>query len=230
MSDPIIFRIPANTTGAFGLALVDKAAVGYSEAWQAPMGKVLPTVALADYEADSDSWVCQITNSALVTTPNIESTTRKATFCALAAETQVPQESTFEIEIGYFQDINRNDVVASAGGLSLWLFENRNKECYVYFGADGDDAPRMIGRCLVSPGNIGGDAQTDLEATATFPLMRAPDIEGGSGAVTRIVTGAGSGAGTMATATAKIGDEEGCGLGGGMNDGRCLGHGVDVGS
>ena len=192
MSDPILFRIPANTTGAFGLALVDKAAVGYDEDWQAPGGAELPAVTLAAYESDSTSWVCQITNSQLVTTPNIETTTRAATFCALAAETQIPQESTFEIQIGYFQDINRNDAAASAGGLSLWLFENRNKEAYVYFGADGDAAPRMIGRCLLSPGNIGGDAQTDLEADATFPLMRAPDIEGGSGAVTRIVKGDGT--------------------------------------
>ena len=204
MSDPIIFRIPANVQGAFGLALVDKAAVGYDESWQAPAGAELPTVTLSAYEADSTSWVCQITNSQLVTTPNVETSTRAATFCALAAETQIPQESTFEIEIGYFQDINRNDVAASAGGLSLWLFENRNKEAYVYFGADGDEAPRMIGRCLVSPGSIGGDAQTDLEASATFPLMRAPDIEGGSGAVTRIVKGDGSTpVGATTTAAAK---------------------------
>ena len=45
--------------GLFGLALVDRAAVGYSDDWQAPGGKVLPTVAITDYQGESVQWSCR---------------------------------------------------------------------------------------------------------------------------------------------------------------------------
>lgn len=188
MADPILFEIPVDEVGAFGLALVNKGAPGYLDSWQAPGGKTLTNVTLADFHADSGSWVCQVTSSALVSSPNVATTERAATFCAPAAQVSTVSEDSFSIELGYFQDPN------SADGLSAFLFENRTKEAYVYFGADGDNPPRAIGRVRLVSGNIGGAAKVKLDATATFPLERAPDIQFGTSGDSRIVTGAGTAA------------------------------------
>jgi hypothetical protein len=145
---------------------------------------------LADYAAGSSSWQCQVTASALVATPNVTTNERAPTLCAPGAQTTRVDEDSFSIELGYFQDPN------AANGLSAFLYENRTREAFVYFGADGDNPPRAIGRCRLTSGNIGGDARVDLTATATFPLTRAPDVEFGDANESRIVLGAGSGGST----------------------------------
>lgn len=185
MSDPILFRIPVGESGTFALALVDRDAVGYSDSWQAPDGLRLPTVELSDYESDSGSWVCQVTNAALTATPNTTSTPRRGTFCAPPANTVTVGEDDFAIDLGYFQDPNAKD------GLSRFLFQHRTKEAYVYFGGDGDDPPRAIGRVRLTSGNFGGNAYEDLTATSSMPLMRAPDIEFGTSGDSEVVRGDG---------------------------------------
>ena len=175
MSDPAIFRIPltADKLGVFGLELVDTAAVGYEDSWQAPDGKELPAVTIGDYEAKSTSWVCQVTSGALTPSSNLSTEDRAATFCKVAGQTTVVAEDTFVIDLETFQDAHVKD------GLQAYLFANRTKEAYVYFGADSDNAPRMIGRVTLTSAAIGGAAHTDLTATISFPLKRAPDIEFG---------------------------------------------------
>lgn len=182
MTAPAIFRIEE---GVFALALVDTGASGYDATWQAPAGARFPDVEIADYEADSTSWVCQVFSSALTASPNVTTNTRRATFCEPPAPSIVVGESSFSIELGYFQDLHVAD------GLSAWLFEHRTKEAFFLFGANADDAPRAIGRVRINPGSMGGEARTDLEATATFPLERAPDIEAGNSDTSRIIRGDG---------------------------------------
>lgn len=180
----LVFRIPVDLAGTLAFALVDRDAVGYSDTWQAPGGLRLPAVDFADYDSDSASWSSQTFSAALVSSPNVTTSTRRGTFRDPPTPSITVGEDTFTIEGGYFQDPN------AANGLSSFLFENRTKEAFVYFGADADNPPRMIGRVRLASGNIGGDAHTDLEATVTLPLVRAPDIQFGTTAGgTRIVRG-----------------------------------------
>jgi len=185
VSDPSILRIPVGETGGFALALVDRAALGYLDSWQAPDGAVLPTVTQADYEAGSTTWQCQLTAAQLTASPNVTTVDRAGTFCAAPATTTTVGEDTFALEIGGFQDHQ------VAAGLAAFLYANRTKEAYFYFSADGPDgAPRAIGRCRLTTMVFGGDAWTDLTFTAlSLPVVRAPDIEFGSGATTTIVVG-----------------------------------------
>jgi hypothetical protein len=186
MSDPSILRIPVGDTGGFGLALVDRDAVGYDDSWQAPMGAELPTVALADYNTGSTTWQCQLSAAQLTATPNVNTTDRVGTFCAPPGNTTTVGEDTFAMEIGGFQDHH------VAAGLAAFMYANRTKECFFYFSCDGPDgAPRAIGRLTAMP--FGGDAWTDLTFTGlSLPIMKAPDIEFGSGATTTIVKGDGT--------------------------------------
>lgn len=185
MSDPSILRIPVGEVGGFGLALVDRDAIGYDDSWQAPDGAVFPTVALADYNAGSSTWQCQLTAAQITSTQNVTSTDRAGTFCSAPATTTTVGEDTFAMEIGGFQDHKVST------GLAAFMYANRTKEAYFYFSADGPDgAPRAIGRLRLTSMPMGGDAYTDLVFTGlSLPIMRAPDIEFGSGATTVIVPG-----------------------------------------
>lgn len=184
MADPVIFRI--RDTGVLAFALVDRLAVGYLDSWQAPGGKRLPTAVLADYASDSPSWRAQVTGSKLTASANVTTTERKATFASPAAQTPTVGISSYTLDAGMYQDPNVST------GLSAFLYENDTKEAYVYFAADGDNPPRMIGRVRLVAGDFGGDADTDLEAAPSFPLSTRPDIQFGTTASgTRIVRGDG---------------------------------------
>jgi hypothetical protein len=190
VSEPSILRIPVGEVGGFGLALVDRAAVGYDDDWQAPAGGVLPTIALDDYNAGSTTWQCQLTAAQITASPNVNTVDRPGTFCQAPGQTTTVGEDTFAMEIGGFQDHKE------AQGLAAFMYENRTKEAFFYFSADGPDgAPRAIGRLRLTSMPMGGDAWTDLTFTGlSLPIMRAPDIEFGSGLTTRIVLGAGTAA------------------------------------
>ena len=185
MSEPSILRIPVGEVGGFGLALVDRDAVGYLDSWQAPTGAVLPTVVLADYDAGSTTWQCQLSAAQITSTPNVNTTDRVGTFCSPPGSTTTVGEDTFSLDIGGFQDHQ------VAQGLAAFLYANRTKEAFFYFSCDGPDGPpRAIGRCRLTSMPMGGDAWTDLTFTGlSLPVMRAPDIEFGTGATTQIVLG-----------------------------------------
>jgi hypothetical protein len=187
MTDPAIFRIPIGEVGGFGLAVVDYAAVGYEATWQAPGGKVLPTVMQADYNAGSTTWQCQLSSAALLSSPNVTTNERAGTFCSPPGQSTVVGEDTFSLDIGAFQDPH------VAAGFSAFIYANRTKEVFWYLSAAGPDgAPRAIGRCRLVSGPFGGDTWTDLTMTISLPVTQAPDIEFGSGATTVIVLGAGT--------------------------------------
>ena len=64
MSKSVPFKIE---NGVFGLKLVDKAAVGYLDTWQAPLGAQVDEVTITDYTSGTDgiAFQCQATKSAL---------------------------------------------------------------------------------------------------------------------------------------------------------------------
>jgi hypothetical protein len=180
MSDPVVFMIEE---GEFGLAVVDTAAVGYLDSWQAPTGKTVDLVTLADYGADAAGWTCQMTSGALTPAANTTTSDIPATFCKPAKSVPTPGETTFTLDLTFLQDPN------VAVGLSAYLYANDTKEAFAYFGMNDGEPPRMIGRVRLAAGLIGGDARTALVATVSLPLVRRPDIEFGDATTSVIVEG-----------------------------------------
>lgn len=180
--------------GQLAFAVVDPAAVGYLSAWQAPAGKTLSTVALADYNAASQSWSCQTTSGALNATADTTTSDVPATFCEPAETIPTPGKSTYELAVTFLQDPNVST------GLNRFLFEHDTDEAYFLLGLSGDDPPKAIGRVRLSSATIGGDARTTLTADITLPLSRKPDIEFGDATTSVIIEGGEEDAATGATA------------------------------
>jgi hypothetical protein len=194
MSDPVVFTIEE---GELGLAVVDTAAVGYLDTWQAPGGKAVDAVALADYDTGSTGWTCQMTSGALTPTPNTTTQDVPATFCKPAKSIPQPGETGFTLDLTFLQDPNVST------GLSAFLYANDTKEAFVYFGMNDGEPPRMIGRVRLAAGLVGGDARTTLVATVSLPLTRRPDIEFGDATTSIVVPGSGDGgAGALTAETA----------------------------
>lgn len=173
MAAPAIMEI---VNGHFGLALVDEAAAGWSDAWQSPAGDVgdgLGTITadLADYTTAPDGWRCQVTSGKITTSPSTTTSTVKATFCEPSSELPTPGQSTYKLELAWYQDIH---IVES---LSLWLFQHDVSKAYFYLGFAGDDPPTAVGLVRLAPGDIGGDPRTPLEASVSLQIIRKPLIQ-----------------------------------------------------
>jgi hypothetical protein len=177
--------------GELGLMVVDTAAVGYLDSWQAPGGKAVDVVALADYDTGSTGWTCQMTSGALTPSPNTTTSDVPATFCKPGKSIPTPGETTFTLDLTFLQDPNVST------GLSAFLYANDTKEAYVSFGMNDGEPPRMIGRVRLAAGLVGGDARITLVATISLPLVRRPDIEFGDATTSIVVPGSG-GTGALA--------------------------------
>jgi hypothetical protein len=161
--------------GRVAFALVDTSEPGYSDDWQAPGGKDVTEVTLADYEAQSEQWSCQITSGALTASPNTNDVDVPATFCEAGSTVPQPDQTSYAVDIEYLQD----PVIKL--GLSRFLFEHDTKQVYFYLGLNGDGTPpQAIGRARAIAGAIGGPARSTLTATASLPCSRKPQIEFGT--------------------------------------------------
>lgn len=175
-----IFEIES---GQFGLAIVDTDAVGYADSWQAPGGLLADTATLADYDAASATWSCQITSGALEASPDTTTTDVPATWCEPAETIPAPGKTSFTFVATFLQDPN---VVA---GLNRFLFEHDTEEAYIFVGFDATNPPRFVGRCRLVAGTIGGDARTSLTADISLPMSRKPSVEFGDGASSVVIEG-----------------------------------------
>jgi hypothetical protein len=179
--------------GEFGLIVVDKDAVGYLDAWQAPAGKEVDEVTLADYATGATTWTCQVTSGQLNATPDTTTTDVPATFCQASSTVPTPGVTSWEVALSFIQDI---DVVE---GLNRFTFQWDTFEAYWYMGYDtATDPPRYIGRCRIAAATIGGDARSVLTADLTLPCSRKPDGMFGSSTGAIIIKGDG----TVVTPTA----------------------------
>jgi hypothetical protein len=168
MADASIFQIEQ---GEFALSLVDKTEVGYNDTWQAPGGKDVLTVTVADYaDATGAGWVCQVTAGALTPEPSTTTSDVPATFCSPARTTPTPGETAYTLDASFLQDPHIRN------GLSRYLFENDTLEAYFLLGLDGGVPPRAIGRVRIQAGAIGGEARTTLTTDISLPLSRKPQI------------------------------------------------------
>ncbi len=180
-----VFKIE---NGVLALTLVDTAAVGYLESWQAPAGAEVDDVTVADYAtAQGSDLSCQVTSGALTASPNTTDDTTPATFCGPEVTTTTVGVTSFTLDATILQDPN------VSAGVSAWLFEHDTKEAYFYLGLNGDATPpAAVGRLRVVAGAFGGDARVTLTATLSLPVTRKPDIWFGNATTNRIVKGDGS--------------------------------------
>jgi hypothetical protein len=197
MSDPIIFKIQ---DGQLGLAVVDRQVSGYSDTWRAPGGAQVDEVTLADYDAGSSTFMCQVTSAQITSSPSTTTEDIEATMCAPGKTIPILGESSFAIDIGALSDLNK------VAGLQRFAFENDATECYVYVGFDGDNPPRAIGRVNMAALPIGGDMKVKLLGTVTWPYVFKPQIEFGDSTAsvvipTDTVAATGATAGTPGTWT-----------------------------
>ena len=182
--DPVLVNIREN--GVFALTLVDRAAVGYSDAWQAPGGATAVTAVTSAY-VDGDGFSCQLTSGKLTPSKNVNRRDRAATFCAAASSTVQAGQSNYALDVAFFQDQTVRD------GLSSFLFENDTREAYWLLGTNGSTAPpRAVGRCYLVAGGFGGEPNADLTDSVSLDVLRKPDILFGSTGSTRLITGAGT--------------------------------------
>ena len=174
-------------SGRMGLAIVQRGAVGYTSAWQAPGGKTLSTVGIADYVAQSATWSCQIIEGSLTASPDTGTTIDiPATWCDAAQSIPSPGRTGYSFDGSFLQDISVKD------GLNAFLFEYDTAEAYLYASFNGDQAPRFIGRCRITSGTMGGPARENLTSDFSLALTTKPDVQFGTSTDNRIITGAGS--------------------------------------
>lgn len=181
MTDPVIFKIE---DCQLRLALVDTSAVGYQAGWQAPGGANLSDVTVADYDALTALYSCQVTSAALTASPQVTNETVPATGCAPAKTIPTVGETSFSLDVSYLQDLN------VAQGIAKYLFEHDTKEAYFFLGFSGTtDPPKAIGRVRLVVGNLGGGMRALLSSDVSFPCSMKPDFEFGTSADSDIVPG-----------------------------------------
>lgn len=182
--DPVLVNIKDD--GVFALTVIDRAATGYSDAWQAPGGATAATAVVADY-VDGDSFACQLTSGKLTPSKNVNRRDRAATFCSPASSTPQVGKSTYALDIAFFQDQTVRD------GLSAFLYEHDTREAFFLLGAKGGTAPpRAVGRVFIVAGGFLGEPQADLTDSVSLDVSGKPDILFGSTGSTRLITGAGT--------------------------------------
>ena len=175
MADPFIWQIE---DGVLAFSVVDTAAVGYLPSWNAPGGAAANAVTIADYDAGSDSWRCQVTSGLL--TPSADTTTQDvpATFCVNGRTIPTPLQSTWTLDVEMLQDPQVGP--SPTMGLAEFTYTHDSEEVYFLLGLNGDGVPpQAIGRVRMSPTAFGGAARTPLTATASWPVSQWPDIAWG---------------------------------------------------
>ena len=180
-----IFKI---TNGVFSLKLVDRAASGYLDSWQAPAGKSVDVVTVADYQgAGGIAFECQTTSSALSASSNTSDDTTPATMCSPEITTTIVGVTSYTLDATVIQDPH------ISAGISAYLFEWDTREAFFYLGLGGDAVPpAAIGVCTISAGAIGGDARVTLTADISLPVSQKPDLWVGDTTTKRVILGGGA--------------------------------------
>jgi hypothetical protein len=184
MTAPLIWRIQS---GVLAFTDVDPLAVGYLPSWMGPGGATSATAAMADYEADSTFWSCQVTSGALTPTASTLTQDQPSTFCQLGETVPTPTLSTWTLDVEMIQDphVGGGVAPAQAMGLAEYLYDHDAKEVFFLLGLNGPDAaPRAIGRVVLSAATFGGVAQDILLATGSWPTSGKPDIAFGQSVIT----------------------------------------------
>lgn len=180
MTSPTVFQI---TSGLVMLSVVDKAASGYLDAWQAPAGKTALTAAAADYPL-ATTFSCQITEGKLTPSKQVNNVEVPATFCAPQSSVPQPGTTLFTLDLSFLQDTIVRD------GLSSFLYQYDTLEAYWLLALNGGTTPpRAIGRCNLHAAGFGGAPRANLVDQVSFDVKYRPDILFGTTASSRLVAG-----------------------------------------
>jgi hypothetical protein len=165
--------------------------------WQAPGGKTVDAVVLADYTSPGPGgdFSCQITSGALTASPNQSDDVTPATFCSPEVTTPKIGVTSYTVDISALQD---PQVVA---GLNRFLFQNDTLLAYFFLGLDGVNPPKVAGRCRLIAGTIGGDARVTLTFDLSLPCEAKPDVEFGDETASIVIAGTGTRATTFTAGT-----------------------------
>lgn len=176
--DPVVFQVE---NGQVALAVVDRDAVGYTDAWQSPGGKTAATAGLADYEG-GQNFGCQITSGKLTASKQSTTVERPATFCAPAGSTAVAQGTTYALDLEFLQDVTVRD------GITAFLYANDTEEAFFLLSLnEGLNPPRAIGRINLHAAGFGGAPRANLTDSVSFDLRRKADIYIGTAASGKII-------------------------------------------
>lgn len=169
MTAPLRFKIEQ---GAFALALVDTAAVGYLPAWQAPGGVAVDVATLDDYTDTAAHWSCQVQNMTIDPSPNTNDETVEATWCEPQTVIPNPGVTSFAINGTVVADVHVTE------SLIAFLYLHDTEEAYFYMGLAGDNAPpAAIGRCRIQASSFGGAGRVTLVNTVgALPLTQRYDM------------------------------------------------------
>jgi hypothetical protein len=156
--------------GIFALSLVDTAAVGYSPTWMSPGGVDIATITEAAYTDNNAGWRCQVTSAFLAATANTTTEDVPAGWCGAGQSVTQVNESTFDLNLTFVQDGHLPD------GLTEFAYVNDTKEAYFLYGLDAvSGLPKVMGRCRILAGQIGGAAGTILTADVVWPCSPKPE-------------------------------------------------------
>ena len=156
--------------GIFAISLVDTAAVGYDPAWQSPGGVTIDLITEAAYLDNNAAWRCQVTSAFLSATANTTSEDVPAGWCGAGQSVTQVNESTWDLNLTFVQDGHLPD------GLTEFAFEHDTEEAYFLYGLDAAaGVPKVMGRCRILAGQIGGAAGTILTADVVWPVQPKPD-------------------------------------------------------
>lgn len=167
MSDPTYFRIE---NGMFGLAV--PAPTDPPGQLFPGTGKTIETVTLADYDALSATWSCQVTEMRMTATASTRTETVEDTICQAGREVPNPQKAAWAVVLSLYQDAN---YVA----LQQFADEHDAEQVYFFCAFDGVNPPKAGGRLYMAPlPDLGGVARTNLKATATWQVFDSQRLYG----------------------------------------------------
>lgn len=175
--------------GVFALSLVG---ASDPKEWQAPGGKGVDTVTIADYTTPGPGgdFSCQVTSGALTASPNTSDDTTPATFCSPEVTTTKVGVTSYTVDLSFLQD----PIIVA--GLNRYLFEHDTLLAYFFLGLDGANPPKVAGKVRLVAGTIGGDARVTLTADLSLPVEQKPDVMFGDSTASVVITG---GAALLAT-------------------------------
>jgi hypothetical protein len=180
---PVVFQI---TDGIVVLEVVDREAVGYTDAWNSPTGATAATAALADYNG-GEQFGCQITSGKLTASPQSTNVDVPATFCAPGSSRSSQNLTSYALDLEFLQDPTVRD------GWLAFLAANDAAEAYFLLALNaGTNPPRAIGRVNLHDTGFGGAPRANLTDSVSFPCTRKPDRLFGVTGSTRLITGAGA--------------------------------------
>lgn len=169
MSLPLTFKIEQ---GVLAFSMVDRAAVGYSDDWQAPGGLGVDEVTLATYVDAGTHWSCQVQNMTIDPSPNSNDETTDATWCEPAQTTPNPGATSYAINGTIVSDVHVTE------SLVAYLYLHDTEEAYFYMGLAGAEAPpAAIGRVRLISSSFGGAGRVTLTTTVgALPLTQRYDM------------------------------------------------------